>query len=185
MKTKVILILVSSLISFSLIAADNTNKTVIIKKDNVVETTAKKKSFVETLSLKPYYAGFASLEENADDFNFNHAAIGLELSVPVYSQVDLIFDAVGIDNISDDPVVDRVGLGFSINFPVKRSKLEFYAQTVAGFWFGEEELDIVLRAGAKYNFNKHFGVFSDVGTGISMQDGNAYQQLRGGLSLSF
>lgn len=179
MKLKLILpaILLLSNFSSTMWAAD---KAVTITKDVIRE-----KSFVETLSIRPYAGGFASLKKSEDDFDFNHGSVGLELAVPVYNNVNLVADAVGIDNVSDDPIIDRAGLGLEIKFPVKRSKLEFYAQTSVGFWFGEEELDIVLRGGARYNFNKHFGLFSDIGTGISMQDGNAYQQLRGGINLGF
>lgn len=175
----------SNLIILSLIVGLNTtiwaaDKAVAIAKEGVRE-----KSFVETLSIRPYAGGFASLEKDSDDFDFNHGSVGLELAAPIYNNVNLVLDAVGIDNVSDDPIIDRAGLGLEIKFPVKRSKLEFYAQTSMGFWFGEEELDIVLRGGARYNFTKRVGIFSDIGTGISMQDGNAYQQLRGGFNLGF
>lgn len=181
--TKTILFLLPILISLLSLNSFGADNKVAIKDNKIV---VEKKSFVEGLSLRPYYSGFASLEKDSRDFDFNHGAAGLELALPIYKDsVSLVLDAVGIDNVSDDPVIDRAGLGLEIKFPVKRSKLEFYGQTSVGFWFGEEELDIVLRGGARYNFSKRFGLFSDIGTGISMQDGNAYQQLRVGFDIGF
>lgn len=172
-------ILLSLILASNIIAAENK---VAITPTGVVE----KKSFAETISFRPYAGGFASLKEGEDTFNFNHGSVGLELSVPIYrNTVDLALDAVGIDSISADPVIDRVGVGLNINFPIKRSKLSLYVQGGGGFWFKEELLDVMVRGGAKYKFTKQFGFFSDVGAGVLLQDGNAYQQLRGGLDFSF
>lgn len=176
MKAKLILslILVSNI---SLFAAEDK---VVITKDGV-----KNKSFVESISIKPYASAFASLNSEKDSFDFKNGAIGLEVAVPIYKNVGLSFDTVGIDSINDGPTLDRVGTGLNIDFPIAKSKLAFYGQSGLGYWIEDKNLDIILRAGAKYNFTDNLGVFADVGVGVILQKENTYQQLRGGLNLSF
>lgn len=138
-----------------------------------------KTSFIERFSVSPYY----SLRSEGN-LNFDDAGAGVEMTFHVNKYIGISLNAEGWNDLRGK-TVDHLGAGLTTTLPLGNSKFALYAQGGFGYNTENEDTDMIIRGGVKFQLFDRFGLFGDIGQGVVLQDGNTYQQIRTGINISF